>query len=169
MAHYIPCRTDLNTEGFAKLFIDNIFRLHGLPTSIISNRGSIFTSKFWKWIAIKLQIKRDLSTVFHLQTDSQTERINAILEQYLHCYCNYNQDNWCELLAIAEFAYNNTKSSTTGATPFLSNYGGHPRFNVTDKEIKEAKMPTKVKTNIKEFVKRMEEIATYCRLEMQYS
>ena len=80
MAHYIPCKTDLDAEGLARLFIDNIFRLHGLPTSIVSDRGSVFTSKFWKWVALQLQIKRDLSTAFHPQTDGQTERINAILE-----------------------------------------------------------------------------------------
>src|SRR5690606_4084097 len=113
MAHYIPCTTELDAETFAKLFVQNIFRLHGLPTKIVSDRGSLFTSKFWKWVAAKLGIKRNLSTAYHPQTDGQTERVNAIFEQYLRCYCNYNQDNWVGLLPVAEFAYNNTKSATT--------------------------------------------------------
>ncbi|HEX8609391.1 MAG TPA: reverse transcriptase domain-containing protein [Pedobacter sp.] len=169
MAHYIPCNTTLDAEGFAQLFVDHIFRLHGLPTKIISDRGSIFTSKFWKWVAIKLEIKRNLSTAFHPQTDGQTERINAILEQYLRCYCNYQQDNWRPLLSLAEFAYNNSKSSTTGATPFLVNYGYNPRFEITEKDVKEANLPTKIKTNINKFVTRMEEIEAYCRLEIKYA
>src|SRR5690606_37460760 len=100
MAHYIPCTTELNTEAFTKLFVQNIFRLHGLPTKIISDRDLLFTSKFRKWVMTKLEIKRNLSTAYHPQTARQTEQVNTILEQYLQCYCNYNQDNWVRLLPV---------------------------------------------------------------------
>jgi hypothetical protein len=69
-----------------------------------------------------------LSTAFHPETDGQTERTNATLEQYLHAYCNYQQDKWKHLLPVAEFCYNNTKSETTGATPFFVNFGYYPHF-----------------------------------------
>jgi hypothetical protein len=65
---------------------------------------------------------------FHPETDDQTERTNATLEQYLRAYCNYQQDNWKTLLPIAEFCYNNTKSDTLGVIPFYVNFGYHPRF-----------------------------------------
>jgi hypothetical protein len=71
---------------------------------------------------------RNLSIAFYPETDGQTERVIAIIEQYLWAYCNYQQDNWKQLLPIAEFCYNNTQSETTRVTPFYANYGYHPRF-----------------------------------------
>ena len=73
-------------------------------------------------------MKQNLSTSFHPQTDGQTERVNALIEQYLRGYCNYQQDNWTELLTMAEFSYNNTLSSSTGITLFYAMYGEHPRY-----------------------------------------
>ena len=128
MAHYIPTREDTNSEQVARLYFDNIFRLHGLPDSIISDRGTQFTSVFSRTLCKLVGITQNLSTSFHPQTDGQTERINAILELYLRGYINYQQDNWCELLTMAEFAYNNTVSATTGITPFFALYGQHPRY-----------------------------------------
>jgi hypothetical protein len=75
-----------------------------------------------------LGMTRNLSMAFHPETDSQTERMNAIMEQYLQAYCNYQQDNWKQLLPITEFCYNNTQLETTRVTPFYANYGYHPRF-----------------------------------------
>jgi hypothetical protein len=75
-----------------------------------------------------LGMTRNLSTAFHPETDGQTERVNAIMEQYLWAYCNYQLDNWKQLLPIAEFCYNNTQSETTRVTPFYANYGYHPCF-----------------------------------------
>jgi hypothetical protein len=71
---------------------------------------------------------RYLSTAFYLKTDSQTECTNAILEQYLQAYCNYQQNNWKQLLPIAEFCYNNTESELIGVTPFYTNFGYYPQF-----------------------------------------
>jgi len=73
-------------------------------------------------------IERRLSTAFHQQTDGQTERTNATLEQYLRAYSNYQQDNWCELLPTAEFAYNNGYQETIKHTPFFTNYGINPEY-----------------------------------------
>ena len=82
-------------------------------------------------------MKINLSIVYHPQIDGQTERVNQILEQYLHCTVNYQQDDWRDLLPLAEFAYNNTLYSSTKQTPFFSNYGHYPRsdpFQVKDVE-----------------------------------
>ena len=130
MAHFIPCRDDYTAQQYASLFIPNIFRLHGLPSSIISDRGSVFTSEFTRELCKLLKIRQNMSTAFHPQTDGQTERINALLEQYLRGYCNYQQDNWLDFLSLAEFSHNNKISSTTGMTPFFANYGFHPRWEL---------------------------------------
>jgi hypothetical protein len=109
-------------------FLTHVVRAHGLPSSIISDRGSLFTSQFWKRVMEAMGTTRNLSTAFHPESDGQTERVNAILEQYLRAYCNYQQDNWNQLLPMAEFCYNNSRSGTTKVSPFFANYGYHPRF-----------------------------------------
>jgi hypothetical protein len=128
MAHFVPCSDTMRPEQLADGFISHILRTHGLPNSIVSDRGSLFTLGFWTHIMRALGTTRNLSTACHPETDGQTERVNAILEQYLRVYCNYQQDNWKQLLPIAEFCYNNTKSETTKVMPFYANYGYHPRF-----------------------------------------
>ena len=69
------------------------------------------------------------STAFHPQTDGQTERVNQSLEQYQRQYCNYEQDNWNDLLPLAEYAYNNSATTATEMSPFFANDGSHPRTN----------------------------------------
>jgi hypothetical protein len=69
---------------------------------------------------------RNLSIAFHPESDGQTERINAILEQYLRAYCNYQQNNWKQLLPMVEFCYNNSHSETTKVSPFFANFGYYP-------------------------------------------
>lgn len=128
MCHFIPVKQLPTSKETADLLFDNVFRLHGLPSSIVSDRGTQFTSKFWRAVCSKLQIDLRLSTSFHPQTNGQTERLNRTLEQYLRCFCTYQQDDWSRLLSMAEFALNNSHSSTTGYSPFFSNYGFHPSF-----------------------------------------
>ena len=91
--HLIPCN-DLSSRNTAYLFYKECFRLHGLPDTVISDRGSQFTSEFWKWLCKLLQINHCLSTAFHPQTDGQTERMNARVEQYLRAHVNYLQNDW---------------------------------------------------------------------------
>ena len=127
-AHFIPCKESMSSSDLADLYINNIFKLHGLPDDIISDRGPVFRSKFWLSLLDELRIKSKLSSAFHPQTDGQTERVNQVLEQYLRCYINFSQDDWCRLLPHAEFAYNNSISTTTKMSPFLANFGFHPRM-----------------------------------------
>ena len=80
MAHYIPTTTDITSKGIARLFFDNIFKLHGIPDSVVSDRGTPFTSEFTHALSNLVGTEQRLSTSFHPQTDGQTERINAIIE-----------------------------------------------------------------------------------------
>jgi hypothetical protein len=94
MAHFVACKDTMGPKDLAEGFIAHIVRTHGLPNNIISDRGSLFTSKFWKQIMEAMGTTRNLSTAFYPETDGQMERTNATLEQYLQAYCNYQQDNW---------------------------------------------------------------------------
>ena len=112
-------------------FLDNIFSIHGLPDDIVSDRGTTFTSGWWTEFLKMLGTKPNLSTAFHPETDGHTERIHQSLELHLRCFCDYLQDDWADLLPMAEFAYNSTHHSTIGMTPFFANYGYHPRMSLT--------------------------------------
>jgi len=130
MSHLVPCNKTTTAPEFARMFLDCVIRLHGIPDSIVSDRGSIFTSHFWTALSKSLNLAKRLSTAFHPQTDGQTERTNQTVEQYLRIYCNYHQDNWSELLSLAEFSYNNAQHASIGCSPFYANYGYNPRFTI---------------------------------------
>ena len=112
----------------ARFFFKEVVMLHGVPKSIVSDRGTQFTSKFWKELCKALEVKICLSSAYHPQSNGQTERTNQTLEQYLRCFCSVSQDDWSSLLSSAEFAYNNFVHSTTNQTPFWANFGFHPSF-----------------------------------------
>ena len=102
-------------------------RHHGLPSAIVSDRDAWFTSRFYRYLAERWNIWLNMSTAYHPQTDGQTEVMNRILEDYLCSYTRSDQDTWDELIAMAEFAMNNSKNSSTQETPFYLNYGRHPK------------------------------------------
>jgi hypothetical protein len=129
MAHFIPVLKTATSEDTANSFIRDIFRLHGFPLSIVSDRDPKFTSRFWKRFMQLLGVNLNLSSAFHPQTDGSTEVINQVIEQYLRVFCSYQQDDWCSLLPTCEFAYNNSVVSTTEMTPFFANTGRHPIFD----------------------------------------
>ena len=128
MVHFIPTTEKTSEEGLARLFRDNVWKLHGLPESIISDRGPQFAAGLMKELNEMLGIKSKLSTAFHPQTDGQTERVNQKLEQYLRMFINHRQEQWPEWLGIAEFAYNNKAHSSTRTSPFKANYRQDPRM-----------------------------------------
>lgn len=134
MARFIPTTSDLSAPEFASLFHENIELKYGAPRGIVSDRDTRITSKFWAEVCVYSLIKRRLSTAFHPQTDGQTEILNRILENYLRAYTSLEQMNWANLLPTAEYAYNNTFSSTTKITPFKALYGYDPelRFDIED-------------------------------------
>ncbi|KAL1960957.1 hypothetical protein VTO42DRAFT_4845 [Malbranchea cinnamomea] len=107
----------------------------GLPKEWITDRDSKFTSQFWNTLMEQLGVKQKLSTAGHPQTDGQAERLNQTVEQYLRCYLNYQQDNWVSLPPLAQIAYNSSKNTTTGVTPFFANYGREPEIERSPLEV----------------------------------
>jgi hypothetical protein len=128
MRHLITCRDTCTSEELADLYLKNIARHHGLPKTIISDRGTQFVAKFWTAVCEAWGIELKLSTAYHPETDGQTERLNAVMEQYLRAHVNYLQDDWAKWLHLAEFAANNQASEMTGISPFLANYGIDPTW-----------------------------------------
>jgi hypothetical protein len=126
MAKFQPCNIDLSAGGTARILRDRVFRNHGLPETIISDRGPQFVAKFMKELYRLLGIHGNPSTAFHPQTDGQTERANQEVEQYLRIFSDWQQADWAEWLPLAEFAYNDKLHSATGYSPFYLNYGQHP-------------------------------------------
>ena len=128
MIHCIPTTTTVTAPQTAQLFIDNVVRLHGCPTSIISDRDTRFTSQFWQELWSRLGTKLAMSTAYHPQTDGQTERANRTIEEMLRAYVNKRQNDWdCHLTAV-EIAYNNSRQASTGYSPFFLNTGQHPQL-----------------------------------------
>ncbi len=130
--HYIPCSTDdegTTAEKTVELLLQWVYRTHGLPNFIVSDRGTQFTSILWKSLCKRLGISLRLSTAYHPQTDGQSERANQDVERYLRSFCSYMQDDWSKWLPMAEFADNNALSSATNMTPFFMNKGFHPRMS----------------------------------------
>lgn len=128
MSIFIPTHTTVTAEKLSELVFNNVVRYHGVPSIIVSDRDSKFTSKFWRSLWGQLGTKLALSTSFHPQTDGQTERMNRTLEDMLRSYVSYNQDDWDECLVHAEIACNNAVQSSSGFSPFYLNHGFHPLF-----------------------------------------
>ena len=126
MVYYKPIKVNINAPGLAKVILDIVVWHHSLFNSIISNKGSLFTSKFWSSLCYFLSIKQKLSTAFHPQTNGQIKRQNSTIEAYLQAFVNFKQNDWARLLLMAKFIYNNAKNVSTGHTLFKLNYGYHP-------------------------------------------
>lgn len=117
--------TDIKTETVCKEFIKNYYRLHGLPRAIVSDRGTQFVNHFWKRICQLLKITRRLSTAFHPETDGSTERMNTTLEEFIRSFVDLSQENWAELMPMAELAINNRDAASTQVSPFFLAHGYH--------------------------------------------
>ena len=94
MAHFVPLHEKATARDCATAFLQNIWRLQGLPEDIVSDRDTKWTGEFWLNLCDMLEIKRKLSSAFHPQTDGQTERVNQTLETYLRTFGNYDQNDW---------------------------------------------------------------------------
>lgn len=126
-AHFAATRTDASALDTARLFLHNVVRLHGMPTSIISDRDRRFTSRFWQELMKLLDTNVKLTTAYHPQANGQAERTNRTLIQTLRFYVNHRQDDWDLHLDGAEYAYNDTEHESTHMTPFYADLGRHPR------------------------------------------
>ena len=123
--HFVPCRMSIDAAGLADLFIEHVSELHGLPNSIVSDRGPQFAAALWQRLCGRLGIDNWLSTAFHPEADGQTERANAVME-YLRAHVLNLQDDWSTWLPLAEFAANYQAPKMTGVSPFFGMYGQDP-------------------------------------------
>ena len=126
-AIFIPIH---DTVTSAKLFLINVFSKHRVPAHVTSDWGSEFVSHLFCSLGKALNMHLHFTSGYCPEGDGQTEHANQTLEHYLHISCNYQQDNWSDLLPLTEFAYNNAPSATTGVSPFFANKGYHPNFSV---------------------------------------
>jgi hypothetical protein len=116
--HFLPEHTTDKAQKYAELYIDRIVCLHGIPWTIVSDRGTQFVARFWEQLQESLGTKLIRSSTYHPQTDSQRERGNQILEDMLRtCAIHYGK-NWDKCLSLAEFAYNNSYQSSLKMAPF---------------------------------------------------
>jgi transposase InsO family protein len=129
---YMPCNKRVDGAQLARLFLDRIYSRFGAPKGIVSDRGTVFTSKWWGAFCKYLDIKRRLSVAYHPQTDGQTERMNQVLEQYLRSYCSKEQDDWEWRLPLAQSAYNTSVHAVTQMTPAKALLGFEPRTPAND-------------------------------------
>jgi len=127
MAHFIGLHENVTGKDVADTFLREVWKLHGLPTEIISDMDAKFSGEFWESLCKMLGVKRRMSTAYYPQTGRQTERTNKVLEGYLRVFVNYDQNDWYQLLPLAEHAYNNSATNAHKMAPFLANYGFHPQ------------------------------------------
>lgn len=126
MSHCIPLKKLPTAQELASIFAREVFRLHGLPKEIVSDRGSQFVSRFWRSFCAQMGIQLSFSSAYHPQSNGAAERSNQALEQFLRCYVSDHHNNWSELLPWAEFARNSAINASSQLSPFMANYGFQP-------------------------------------------
>ncbi|KAG3155659.1 hypothetical protein PI126_g9085 [Phytophthora idaei] len=127
MVHLAAVPAEVTAVQTARLFVDMVFKHHGMPLDIVSDRDPRFTARFWQEVFTLLGTQSSMSTADHPQTDGQTERVNRVLGDLLKSYAHAFQQ-WSDCLPMAEFAINNPVHASTGHTPFYVNAMGHPRL-----------------------------------------
>ena len=126
MVHLQACKETITGEQTALLYEKEIFRLHGIPKSIVSDRDTRFTGSFWKAMNKRFGTRLRMSSKHHPQTDGQTENANGVLEDALRHFVGPYQNDWDTHLPAVEFAMNNAWNESIQNTPFMLNYGQHP-------------------------------------------
>eukprot|EP00253_Pinus_taeda_P015024 PITA_15024 len=121
--HFIYVQSTYRAAQIAHIFMQNVFRLHGLPKTIISDRDVKFTSAFWRTLFVELGTQLNFSTAYHPQTDEQTERVNQVVEDMVRAYVMQQPMLWEEYLHLVEFAYNNGYHTSMQMSPFEVLYG----------------------------------------------
>jgi hypothetical protein len=127
MVHLVAVPETITAEGCARVFVDTVFRLHGLPRDLVSDRDPRFTAEFWRAVFRLLGTRVNMSTSDHPESDGQTERANRVIEEILRGYV-HSFSSWSEFLPMVEFAINNSVHASTTHTPFYVNGLRHPRI-----------------------------------------
>ncbi|PSS18923.1 hypothetical protein PHLCEN_2v3139 [Hermanssonia centrifuga] len=127
MVHLVPSRTTYNAKDIAELIFAEVYKYHGLPKAIISDRDVLFTSIFWTHLHKLLGVELRMSSAYHPESDGSTERANRTITQMLRQCVNSKQKDWVAKLPAIEFAINTARSESTGYAPFFLNSGRMPR------------------------------------------
>ena len=154
MIRLIPVTHDIDAPGAALKLKEHVYRNHGITEKIISDRDTIFMSKFWKTLFKSLGTKLAPSSAYHPQTDRQSEIMNRKAEEVIRAFSNYRKNDWEEHLVDFEAAYNSAVNSTTLCPPFFMNYGIHPR--TVPVEVWNTKNPS-----VNEFLSDIEDITNF--------
>jgi hypothetical protein len=125
--HFIPLKHPYTAMTVAQLFLNQVYRYHGMPQVVVSDRGKVFTSTLWQELFKLTETTLNMSSAYHPQTDGQSERLNQCLETYLSCMVQAIPTQWAKWLALAEYWYNTTTHSAHGKPPFEVLYGYAPR------------------------------------------
>jgi hypothetical protein len=122
-AHLYALQHPFNASTMTQLFMDHVFKLHGMPHSIVSDRDPTFTNNFWQELFRLQGTQLHLSIAYHPQTDGQTEIVNKFLETYLRWFSFERKKQWAQWLPLVQWWYNTSYHATTCMTPFEAVYG----------------------------------------------
>ncbi|KAJ3690878.1 hypothetical protein LUZ61_020042 [Rhynchospora tenuis] len=179
-AHFVSLSHSYNAASVAQAFIENIYKLHGLPSSIVSDRDPVFTSLFWKELMEKLGVKLNMGTAYHPQTDGQTERVNQCIEGYLRSMACTQPKKWNRWIPLAEWWYNTNYHCSIKTSPFQALYGYVPPqlplgtpprciVQAVDSWMKERHMALlQLKENLRKAQERMKRYADENRSEREF-
>jgi hypothetical protein len=130
-ALFFPCSKEVGVAEVAALYVQQVFPHYRVPKKIISDQDPHFTAAFAHAVCMQLNIKQNISTAYHPQTDRQSKHANAQVEQYLRIYGNAEQDDWANLLPLAQYVHNSWINMSTGYTPFDLLISHTPTLNMS--------------------------------------
>jgi len=125
--HFLPIHHPITAASIAKVFMQQVYRLHGMPAAIVSDRDRVFTSTFWRELLRLADVLLRMSSAYHPQSDGQTERLNQTMETFLKCFVNACPSKWIHWISLAEYCYNSCPHSAIGRSPFEALYGYTPK------------------------------------------
>ena len=159
----------MKVKEVTNAYYAHVWKHHSLSEFFLSDWGMQFTSDVWSYLCQMLKIDAKLFTVYHSETDDQTEWMNAVMKHYLQAFCNYMQDDWAKWVSDTEFSANNALSAITLALPFLVNSGQNPHleFKSLKPLLTDITAQFWVKLiNVENFTKRMKELTEHLHNEM---